>query len=95
MPQSATRKRVLANRQEITAAKYNMLTMVVDVLNTYDQLGCDNIGPTAVDTQFRLPFWCTAAVGAVARMVGKRVTRSSTNGEKLHRACGTSTGVYR
>ena len=95
MPQSAMRKRVVANRQQITAAKYNIRTVVVDVLNTYDRLGCDNIGPTAVDTQFRLSFWCTAAVGAVARMVGEIVTRSSTNGEKLHRACGTSTGVYR
>ena len=81
MPQSATRKRVLANRQEITAAKYNIRTMVVDVLNTYDRLGCDNIGPTAVGTQFRLSFWCTAAVDAMARIVVEKVTRSSTNGQ--------------
>ena len=42
MPQSAMRKRVLANKHEITAAKYNMPIAVVHVLNTYDRLGCDN-----------------------------------------------------
>ena len=72
MPQSATRKRALANRQKITAANYNIRTMIVDVLSTCDRLGCDNIGPTAVGTQFRLSFWCTAAVDAVARMVGEK-----------------------
>ena len=73
----------------------------LDVLSVYDRLGCDVIGLQETHRSGRSAFTqagylvhCTAAVSAVARMVGRKGKGSRTRCEDLHHACCTPTGVY-
>ena len=85
--QSERRNRARARGREITVATHNVRTMTMDrthgvgraldVLSVYDQLGATSSiyrRPAAVDSQpsARLATWCTAAVSAVTRMVGRK-----------------------
>ena len=85
--QSKRRNRARARGREIAVATHNVRTMAVDgthgvgraldVLSVYDRLGCDISvcrRPAAVDIppSARLATWCTAAVSAVARMMGRK-----------------------
>ena len=83
--QSKTSNRARARGWEITVATHNVRTMAVDgthgvgraiddVLSVYNRLGCDVIGlqETCIQPSPRWATRCTAAVSAVARMVGRK-----------------------
>ena len=86
--QQERRNRARARRRKITVATHNARTMAVDgthgvgraidILSLHDRLECDAIGlqeirliqPSSRLDQWYI--WCTAVVGAVTRMVGKK-----------------------